>query len=164
MRFLRIKKYKQTVGCGPAVLKMVLEFYGIKKTEKELAKIAGTTEKAGTEIPQLCKTFKHFGLKTQIKVNSTYVDLHQYLKKGIPMVVGWYTRGKKEDPDDIMADGHYSVVIGLDKKFIYLQDPEIGKMRKLERKGFLIVWLDYYGEYPKTKKDIFLRPVIIVYK
>ena len=164
MKFLTVKTYKETVSCGPAVLKMILEFYGIKKSEIELANIAGTTKKAGTEISQLQKTFRHFGLKTQIKINSTYADLYKYFKKGIPVIVGWYTRGKKEDPDNIMADGHYSVVIGLDKKFIYLQDPEIGGIRKLTRNGFLVVWLDYYGEYPKTKKDIFLRPIIAAYK
>ena len=142
---------------------MVLEFYGIKKTEVELAKIAGTTEKAGTEILQVVRALKYFGLRIKIKNNAAYADLAKYFNKSIPVIVGWYSRGKKEDSDDTTADGHYSVVVGLDKKFIYLQDPEIGKIRKLKKENFLIVWLDYYGEYPKTKKDIFLRPMIAVY-
>lgn len=164
MKFLKIKAYKEKVGCGPAVIKMVLEFYGIKKTETELAKIAGTNKKTGTEVPQVGKTLKYFGLKTKTKTNAKYADLLAYLKRDIPVIIGWYSRGKKEDSDDTTADGHYSVVIGLDKKFIYLQDPEIGKMRKIKKEDFLIVWLDYYGEYPKTKKDIFLRPIIAAYK
>jgi len=164
MKFLKIKSYQETIGCGPAVLKMILGFYGIKKTENELAKIAGTTKKEGTEIQQLVKTFKHFGLKTEVRINSTFADLSKYLKNNMPVVIGWYSRGKKEDPDNITADGHYSIVIGLDKKFIYLQDPEIGKMRKLKKDDFLVVWLDYFGAYPKTKKDIFLRPLIAVYR
>jgi len=164
MKLLKVKTYKEKISCGPAVIKMVLEFYGIKKTEAELAKIAGTTKKTGTEIPQLGKTFEHFGLKTKIKINATYADLLKYFRKGTPVIVGWYSRGKTEDSDNTIADGHYSVVIGLDKKFIYLQDPEIGKIRKLKKENFLIVWLDYYGEYPKTKRDIFLRPIIVAYK
>ena len=164
MKLLKVKPYQEIVGCGPAVLKMVLEFYGIKKNETELANIAGTTKKTGTEIPQVGKTLEHFGLKQKTKMNSTYADLQKYLKKGIPVIVGWYTRGKREDPDTVTADGHYSIVVGLDEKYIYLQDPEIGKMRKLKKDDFLIVWLDYFGAYPKTKKDIFLRPLIAVYK
>jgi len=164
MKFLKIKSYKETVGCGPAVLKMVLEFYGIRKAEAELAKIAGTTKKTGTEISQLRKAFEFFGLQTKIKTSSTYANIEKYLRRNIPVIVGWYTRGKKEDPDTVTADGHYSIVVGLDKGFIYLQDPEIGKIRKLKKEDFLMVWLDYYGEYPKTKKDIFLRPLIAVLK
>ncbi|MFA7662515.1 MAG: cysteine peptidase family C39 domain-containing protein [Patescibacteria group bacterium] len=164
MKFLEVKSYQESVSCGPAVLKMILDFYEIKKTEAELAKIAGTTKKEGTEIVQLKKVFKYFGFKVKTKVNSTYEDLQSNLSKNIPVIVGWYTKGKQSDPENMTADGHYSVVIGLDKKFVYLQDPEIGKIRKLKREDFLIVWLDYFGEYPKTKKDIFLRPSMAVYK
>ncbi|MBU2497100.1 MAG: C39 family peptidase [Nanoarchaeota archaeon] len=164
MGFLKIKPYTQTISCGPAVLKMILKFYKIKISEKVIAKIAKTHEKHGTEIVDLEKAFKYFGLKTKTKVNSNFSDLNKYLKKGIPVVIGWYTKGKKGDAESITADGHYSVVIGLDKEHIYLQDPEIGKRRKLRKDDFLIVWMDYYGPYPKTKKDIFLRPMIAVYK
>lgn len=139
MNFLRIKAYQEAISCGPAVIKMVLEFYGIKKTESELAKIAGTSKRTGTEVPQVGKTFEYFGLKTKTKTNATYADLLKYFKKGIPVIVGWYSRGKREDSNNTIADGHYSVVIGLDKKFIYLQDPEIGKMRKLKKEDFLVV-------------------------
>ena len=47
--------------------------------------------------------------------------------------------------DADVSDGHYSVVCGLDDKNIYLQDPEIGSMRKLDREDFMTVWFDFTG-------------------
>lgn len=40
---LKVKPFQETLHsdmCGPASLKIVLDYYGINKTEKELAKIA----------------------------------------------------------------------------------------------------------------------------
>ena len=47
MKFIKIKPFQETLNkgfCGPAVLKMVLRFYGIEKSERELAKLAGVAK------------------------------------------------------------------------------------------------------------------------
>ncbi|MCX6765192.1 MAG: hypothetical protein NT148_01485, partial [Candidatus Nealsonbacteria bacterium] len=61
------------------------------------------------------------------------------------------------------ADGHYSVVIGLDDKFIYLQDPEIGRMRKIKRYDFMRVWFDFKGDYIKPN-ELIIRQIIVIFK
>ena len=43
-KLLKVKSFQEKLGvsyCGPASLKMVLEYYGIEKTEKELARLSG---------------------------------------------------------------------------------------------------------------------------
>ena len=43
MKLLAVKPFQETLNvgyCGPAILKMVLQYYGIDKSEKELAKLA----------------------------------------------------------------------------------------------------------------------------
>ena len=86
-----------------------------------------------------------------------------WLEKGVPVIVDWFTRGRKDYGDSDVADGHYSVVMGLDDKYIYLQDPEIGKMRKLDREDFMTVWFDFTGKYIKPN-ELVIRQIIAIYK
>ena len=70
---LKLKPYIQTTGyCGPASLKMVLEFYGVKKSEKELAKLSGATHKAGVNPAGLLKAANKLGFKGFIKDYATF--------------------------------------------------------------------------------------------
>lgn len=167
MKFLKIEPFQETLHkgyCGPAVLKMVLKFYGIRKSEKELARLAGTTREAGTDAKQIWRVLRRFGFRARIKNNSTFSDIKKYLNTDIPVIVDWFTRGRKDYLDSAIADGHYSIVVGLDAKFIYLQDPEIGKLRKLKREDFLRVWFDFTGEFLRSNKQVYLRQTIAVYK
>jgi len=51
----------------------------------------------------------------------------------------------------------------LDNNNIYLQDPEIGKIRKLKRDDFMRVWFDFKGEYIK-QKELIIRQIIVIHK
>lgn len=143
---------------------MVLDYYGIEKSERELAKLANASGVLGVDDATLVGILRSFGLKVKIKNYSTFVDIGKYLDKGIPVIVDWFTRGRNDYPDFAVADGHYSVVVGLDRRFVCLQDPEIGGIRKLARDDFLRVWFDYSGEYLKSSKQMIIRQLIAVYK
>jgi predicted double-glycine peptidase len=54
-------------------------------------------------------------------------------------------------------------VAGLDNKYVYLQDPEIGKIRKLKREYFMMVWFDFKGKYIKPN-ELIIRQIIAIYK
>jgi ABC-type bacteriocin/lantibiotic exporter with double-glycine peptidase domain len=153
---LEIKPYEQTKSgyCGPASLKMVLDFYGIKKTEKDLAKITGASMKEGMAVDGFKKAAEFFNLKIIVKDFADFRDIEFYLKKKIPVIVGWF----------LIDDGHYSVVVNLDKDYIYLADPEAGKIKKLKRDIFKRVWFDFAGSYLRKKNDIIIRRMIVFYK
>ena len=52
---------------------------------------------------------------------------------------GFYI-GRIDYSESEVSDGHLSVVVGIDKENIYLQDPEIGKLRTISRDDFMKVW------------------------
>ncbi len=149
--------------CGPASLKIVLEYYGIEKTEQELAKLCGVRNDLGTNDQGLKVAAEQLGFTVEIKNESTLEDVEQWLDKKIPVIVNWFTRGRTDYTDSDVADGHYSVVAGLDETHIYLQDPETGSMRKLEREDFMTVWFDFTGKYIQPN-ELIIRQIIAVYR
>src|SRR3989344_4275098 len=165
-KILDIKPFQEKLYysyCGPATLKILFSYYGIEKTEKELAKISGWNKVLGIDDRGMKKVAEKLGFKVEIKNNSSYKDIQSWLNKDIPVIVNWFTRGRNDYPESETADGHYSVVCGLDDKFIYLQDPEIGRIRKIKRDDFMRVWFDFSGEYIKVE-ELIVRQIIAIYK
>lgn len=163
---LKIRSFQETLHsdmCGPASLKIVLGYYGVNKTEKELAKIAGWKKGLGIDDKGIKKTAEKLGFEIVIKNNSSFKNVKKWLDKDVPVIVSWFSKGRNDYSESETADGHYSVVSGLDDKFIYLQDPEVGKMRKIKRHDFMRVWFDFKGEYLKPK-DLIIRQNITIYK
>jgi len=165
-KILKVKPFQEKLNssyCGPASLKIVLDYYGIKKTEKELAKMTGWNKDLGVDDKGIKKAAEALSFKVKIKNNSNYSDIQKWLDKGVPVIVDWFTRGRNDCTDSDIPDGHSSVVAGLDNKFIYLQDPEIGKIRKLNREDFMTVWFDFRGKYIKPN-GLVIRQIIAIYK
>lgn len=163
---LNVKPFQETLFmsyCGPATLKILLNYYGIDKTEKELAEMAGWDRDLGIDDKGIKRTAESLGFKVKIKNYSNFKDIEKWLKKDVPVIVTWFTRGRSDYPDSETADGHNSVVAGLDDKFIYLQDPEIGKIRKIKRYDFMRVWFDFKGDYIK-KNELIIRQIIAIYR
>ena len=166
MNLLSVKSFQETLYqsmCGPASLKMVFDYYGIKKSEREIAKMCNVDENLGTDDRTLKRVAEELGLKVEVKSNSTFEDIQIWLDKKVPVIVNWFTRGRADYEDSEVADGHYSVVVGLEEKFIYLQDPEIGKLRKIEKDDFMTVWFDFTGKYINAN-ELVIRQLIAIYK
>ncbi len=163
---LDVRPYQETLYasmCGPGSLKIVLDYYGIKKEEKELAQMCGTRADLGTDDQGLKKAAEALGFKVEIKNESSFEEIEEWLEKGVPVIVDWFTRGRTDYSDEDVPDGHYSVVCGLDDDNIYLQDPEIGKIRKLDKEDFMTVWFDFQGKYIKPE-ELIIRQIIAIYK
>jgi len=110
---LNIKPFQETLDnscCGPATLKIVFGYYGINKSEDELAKISGWDKNLGIDDEAIKKASEQLGFKVKIKNNSTFKDIESWLKKGVPVIVDWFTRGRNNYPESETADGHYSRV------------------------------------------------------
>jgi len=162
---LDVKPFQETLHadmCGPASLKIVLDYYGIDKSEQELAKLTGLAPGLGVDDKGIANATESLGLKVQIENESTFNDIEKWLQKGVPVIVDWFTRGRSDYEDSEVADGHYSVVVGLDDEYIYLQDPEIGNKRKIEREDFMKVWFDFTGHYIKSD-ELIIRQLIAIY-
>jgi len=163
---LDVKPFQETLDadmCGPASLKIILEYYGVNKSEDELAKLAGHKKGLGIDDKGIKRVAEKLGFKVKIKNNSSFKDIESWLSKGVPVIVDWFTKGRAYCGDSSTADGHYSVVMGLDDEFIYLQDPELGSIRKIERNSFMRVWFDFKGEYLRPN-ELIIKQIIAVYK
>jgi len=166
-KILPIKPFQETLNagfCGPASIKMILEYYGIEKSEEELGILCHKTAGLGVSDLDIKRAVESFGFKAEIKNFATYEDVKFWLDKDVPLIVDWFTRGRNEMGDGDMADGHYSVIIGLDEQSIYLQDPEIGRIRKILKKDFLRVWFDFLPDHIEKWEDLVIRQIIAVYK
>ena len=153
---LKVKSFKQSTGfCGPASLRMVLSFYGIGKSENELAKLSGATKEKGVGAEGLLKAVKELGLKGFMKDFSDVSDLKEYvLEKKIPVIVDWFC----------CEDGHYSVVVDIDEKNITLADPQFVRVRKMDLDTFKRVWFDFPNDFLKSKDEIIIRRMIVIGK
>lgn len=162
---LKLKPFQETLNaamCGPASLKIVLAYYGVEKSEKALAKLCRHSKDLGVDDKKIKQAAEALGFKVKIKNNSNFRDIEKWLNKKVPVIVDWLTKDRRDYSESEVADGHYSVVAGLDDEYIYLQDPEIGKMRKLKRDDFMRVWFDFQGKYIKPN-ELIIRQIIAVY-
>lgn len=153
---LPIKPFRQTPAhCGPAALKMVLDYFGVEKSEADLAKMCGASARAGTSAEGIVAAAKKLGFKGSFKNLASVADIRRYVqKKKIPVIVDWFSTD----------DGHYSVVADIDDKSITLQDPELGGPRVLDLEIFRRVWFDFAGDYPRRQKDFVIRRMIVIEK
>lgn len=163
---LNVQSFQETLHadmCGPASLKIVMDYYDVNKTEKELAELTKLVSGLGIDDKKIANAAKAFGFKVEIKNKSSFADIEAWLNKGVPVIVDWFTRGRHDYDDSAVADGHYSVAVGLDDGYIYLQDPETGGERKIKREDFMKVWFDFIGYYLKPE-ELILRQLIAIYK
>ncbi len=139
--------------CGPACLKMVLEFLGEEHSERSLGKLAGTTKKDGTPGEGLVKAAKKLGFRAKIKDHATPADVRKYVTgKKIPVIIDWFYQDC----------GHYSVVVGADKTHLQYIDPVDGKIHAMSWKHFMTIWFDFNGPYPRREKDMILQRIIVI--
>ena len=164
---LPINSFQETLRagmCGPASLKMVLSYYGVEKTEKELAELCRTDPNLGTSAEGLKRAAEQLGFTVEVKNGSTFDDIQRWLDKKVPIIVNWFTRGRIDYDDSEVPDGHLSVVVGLDDTHIYLQDPETGGLRKIARDDFMKAWFDFTGEHITSWNEMIVRQLIAIYK
>lgn len=166
-KLLQVKPFQETLHgsfCGPAVIKMVLEYYGIEKTESKIALLTNKDDELGISDQDIKRVLESFNLKVEIKNFASFDDIQAVLDKNAPVIVDWMTRGRADYEVDEVPDGHYSVVCGLDEENIYLQDPEVGRMRTIPKEDFIRVWFDFTSDHIEKWDDMIIRQMIVVYK
>ncbi len=87
-----------------------------------------------------------------IKDFSEISDIKKFINKKIPVIVDWFSGD----------EGHYSVIVGIGKDSIYLQDPELGHVRSMRLRTFKRVWFDFPGKYLVSKDGVIVRRMIVL--
>lgn len=153
---INILPFKQSDSsrCGPASIKMILQYYGQEVLEDEICKRCNWSYELGCTNSDIKATLESYGLCADIYINSTLEDLEYWVKHHVPVIVDWFSTDT----------GHSSIVVDIDKEKVYLLDPEIGAIRSMLREDFLRLWFDWENTpYIDECDDLILRMAIPVY-
>lgn len=131
---MEIPFFKQETDytCGAACVRMILASFGVRKSEKEIAKVMGSSPKVGTwnrQFPLLAEKFKFC---YSVGRNSSPKDIRAMLRDGFKIVINFY------DPKEEV--GHYAIVKSANASKIYLIDPWHGPRESYSWKKFLPLW------------------------
>jgi len=129
---------KSDYTCGPASLRMIFGFFGLKTNEEELKKSLRPNKKIGTKHGALIKVARKKGFYCYIHKKANLHQLRNFIDQRFPVIVNYIEPKTNEK--------HYSVIIGYNKKKIIMNDPWIGKNFKIKNKEFEKRW---HGEHNK---------------
>jgi ABC-type bacteriocin/lantibiotic exporter with double-glycine peptidase domain len=136
---IKLKKIRQSSGmCGPASLSSLLDFYGVKMSERELVSLCGASKQYGTEPEDLVRVLNNLGFKAVARQNGTWAELKKLVTHGTPVLVNWWSDFEKP------ADGHYSLVYKVTNDTLHMMDPELGGYRRIGKERFMKLWYDFY--------------------
>lgn len=140
----------QSWSCGAGSFRAVLGYYGLSAVEANLIVMLNTTPSHGTYPWDMVNASEKLGFSAHWRENVTLDEIHASLEQGIPVIIdGQRFRTANKTWDDTWETGHYMVVIGLDDRNVYLEDPAlIGSRLSVPRDTFVSLWHDYESELP----------------
>jgi predicted double-glycine peptidase len=154
-KLLKATRQSTEYSCGASALQAVLSYWGKDLDEEALMELLNTTPETGTYPDDIVKVARDLGFEAEVKENLTIKDVEESTKKGNPVIVlgqAWRSReeSNKAVADD-WEDGHYVVILSVDKDYVYFEDPFI-RMGKgfLPRQTFEEQWHNIGG---KTATD-----------
>jgi ABC-type bacteriocin/lantibiotic exporter with double-glycine peptidase domain len=160
---LEVPVFRQETGyeCGSTSLKSVLWYHKRRVTAEELRRLCGV-RRDGVDHGKLVRGAEKLGATVLAKSGGTLAELRGFLRDGLPIIVGWWSRDPEADdvhfqeswplPERRRRDcGHYSVVSGISDERIWLMDPQQELSRghwrvvgdtSMTHRDFLEVWYD----------------------
>jgi len=142
-------------------LRIVCAYFGLGVSESKAARLCRASVTTGTTGRNLARAARELGFAATIVDGASFRDLERWLHRGVPVIVDWMSTVNSEPRQSAMACGHYSVVCGLGREHILLQDPAVGR-RRIARRTFLKVWFDFVSDYPRRRSDLLIRRMIVV--
>ncbi|MBN2058629.1 MAG: C39 family peptidase [Candidatus Saganbacteria bacterium] len=139
-------------SCGAASFQAVMNYYGKDSFESDLRTMLGTSASHGTYPWDMVRVAKQLGFDAEWKDNLTLSDLEAALRQGIPVIVDAqrYTAPNTAWKDSWIPEaGHFMVVIGIDDRNVYLEDPFLlGSRLVMPRQDFSDCWHGYESSMP----------------
>jgi predicted double-glycine peptidase len=132
-------------SCGAAALQAVLSYWGRDIGEEDLIELLNTDPESGTYPEDIIRVAREMGLEAEMKENLTLEEINASVNGGIPMIVdcqAWKSpaAGNLTWEND-WDDGHWMVILGMDGKNVYFEDPYIlGSRGFMSRQEFEERW------------------------
>jgi predicted double-glycine peptidase len=147
--------------CGPASLRIVLDYFGTSVPEKTITRACRSSDRTGTTGANLVRGARRLGFAAYIVDGADFRTIQKWLVRDTPVIVDWMSSIARHPVREAMPCGHYSVACGLDPEHIFLQDPAIGRRRRISRRAFANLWFDFAGIRPR-RDDLIIRRLIVV--
>jgi predicted double-glycine peptidase len=145
-------------SCGAAALAGILRYWKVwDEDETALYPLLNTTPLDGTHPVKLVAGARRYGLQAALREGLELADLAEALKRRETVILdiqAWPENDPTPDDwGDNWEDGHYVVLVGLDRDFIYVMDPSshlgYGYIPRAELAGR---WHDYETEDGKRRE------------
>jgi len=129
-------------SCGASALQAVLSYWGKEVGEAELMKLLRTTPEEGTYPENIVKGAQSLGFEAELKENLTLDEIGRFTANGDPVIALAQVWSAAEDWDD----GHYIVALGVDRDYVYFQDPYVHMSKAfMPRRTFEEHWHQVMG-------------------
>jgi ABC-type bacteriocin/lantibiotic exporter with double-glycine peptidase domain len=134
MKSLKVPYFKQETHytCGPATMQMILKYYGIERTEADLASELATNSDIGTLHEHMIEGVLRHGLHCYVNDQATVQELRYLLDFKVPVIIRFIEPKGNED--------HYGVVVGVNRFFVTIHDPWSGAYQRYSHKHFKERW------------------------
>jgi uncharacterized protein len=149
-RLLTRTRQSTEYSCAASALQAVLRYWGKDVDEAELMELMHTNPEVGTYPEDIVRGTRLLGLDAELKQDLTLDEVERRTANGDPMIaLGQMWRSQKDGVSsaaDEWDNGHYIVVLGVDKDYVYFQDPYV-RMSKafVPRKSFEEHWHQAMG-------------------
>jgi len=126
-RLLKATRQSTEYSCGASALQAVLSYWGKDLDEDELMRLLHTSPETGTYPEDIVRVARELGFEAEVIENLTLDEVEKSTKKGNPVIIcgqAWISREEAEKAvTDDWEDGHYVVILAVDKEHVYLEDP-----------------------------------------
>jgi len=137
LKGLKFFKQRKLEWCGPAIMQTVLNYYGIKESQEEIARRIWNPEEKVVKLSEMVYYPREKGLKSYSFEGSAEI-IRELLSQGIPVIV--FQRASKK-----VNKGHYRIVTGYKGDELIFYDPLLGKKVKSKAEEFTELW-EFGGE------------------
>ena len=145
-------------SCGACALQAVLSYSGRDVNEEDLMKVLHTTSEEGTYPEDIVRGARALGFEAEAKHHLSLDEVEHFTAHGDPMIaLAQVWRSEKNSPGAASEDwdnGHYIVVLGVDRDYVYFQDP-YARMSKafVPRRMFMEHWHQVMGGDHKKNRN-----------
>ncbi|MDP1696167.1 MAG: cysteine peptidase family C39 domain-containing protein [archaeon] len=126
-------KQETNFTCSAACMRMILASFGIKKSEKSLAKLLKTNRIRGALHKDFPTVLENYKLNYIVKRNASFDDIKQLHKEEYKIILSYYAFNGKIP--------HSAILKNINSRFIYLIDPWFGPNHKYSLKKFKKLWV-----------------------
>ena len=149
-RLLNRSRQITDYSCGASALRAVLGYWGREVDEAQLMELLHTNSEIGTNPEDIASGARSLGFDAEVIENLTLDQVERFTADGNPVIAlaqVWRSERDADRPvEDEWDNGHYVVVLGVDRDYVYFQDPFIQMSKAfVPRKTFEDHWHQVMG-------------------